>query len=147
METRTIVEVNGVKLDVDLRTATRVDTLRVGDRVKVLKKEPYGSDRKVYPGVVCGFEPFTTLPTIIIAYLDVNWNEAKLLFAFLNSESKDVEVIKSIDHDLDLDKANVMALMDRDIEKKQAEVDEARRRRDYFLREFGAYWAPVEQPA
>ena len=146
-ETRTIIEVNGVKLDVDLRTAIRVDTLRIGDRVKVLIKEAYSSNHKVHPGVVCGFEPFGTLPTVIVAYLEIDWQEAKLKFAYLNTESKDLEIIKAIDNDhLDLDKANVMGLLDRDIAKKQAEVDEAKRRRDYFLREFGAYWNPVERP-
>lgn len=146
-EGRTIIEVNGVKLDVDLRTAIRVDTLRVGDRVKVLTKNSYETAHKVHPGVVCGFEPFGKLPTIIVAYLDIDWSEAKLKFAYLNAESKDFEVIKAVDNDsLDLDKANVIGLLDRDIAKKQAEVDEAMRRRDYFLREFGAYWAPVAQP-
>lgn len=149
METRQIIEVSGVKLDVDLRTAVRVDTLRVGDRVKVLVKAPYGTDgHKVHPGVVCGFEPFAKLPTIIVAYIEIDWQEAKLKFAHLNAESKDIEIIKAIDNDhLDLDKANVIALLDRDIAKKQTEVDEAQRRKDYFLREFGAYWAPVEAPS
>lgn len=148
MNERTIIEVNGVKLDVDLRTAKRIDTLRVGDRVKILKKEPYGTEHKVYPGVVCGFEPFQKLPTIIVAYLDIDWQKAELKFAYLHAQSKDIEVIKAIDNDqLDLDKARVIEVLDRQIEAKQAEIDEISRRKEYFLREFAAYWAPLEQPA
>ena len=147
-EGRTIIEVNGVKLDVDLRTAIRVDTLRVGDRVKVLIKEPYSTPaHKVYPGVVCGFEPFNALPTIIVAYIASDWSKAELKFAYLNAQSTDLEIIKAIDNDhLDLDKANVIDLLDRQITAKESDLDEIRRRKDYFLREFGAYWKPVAQP-
>ena len=70
-ENKTVIEVNGVKLEVDLRQAVRIDTLGVGDRVKVMVK--IYSDYKVYAGVVVGFEPFKELPTIIIAYLDTQY--------------------------------------------------------------------------
>lgn len=147
MTERTIIEINGVKLDVDLRTAKRIDTLCIGDRVKVLVKESYGGGVKVHPGVVCGFEPFTSLPTIIVAYLEIDWQEAKLKFAYLNAASKDVEVIKAIDNDaLDLDKSRVIDMLDKQIAAKQVEITELERRKDYFLREFGAYWEPVARP-
>ena len=32
------IEINGIKLEVDLRTAKRIDQFKVGDNVKVLKK-------------------------------------------------------------------------------------------------------------
>ncbi len=60
-----IIEINSVKLEVDRRSAERVDQIQVGDRVKVLNKQY--SDYKVYHGVVIGFEPFEELPTIIVA--------------------------------------------------------------------------------
>src|SRR5690606_28503543 len=65
---KTIIEVNGVKLEVDLRTAKRVDELRVGDRVKVLTKD-YRGEYEVHAGTIVGFEPFENLPTVIVAYL------------------------------------------------------------------------------
>ena len=37
-EQKRIVEIGGVKIEVDLRTAKRVDSYRVGDPVKVLTK-------------------------------------------------------------------------------------------------------------
>ena len=42
MEEKRIVEIDGVKIEVDLRTAKRIDTFRVGDNVKVLCKEYNG---------------------------------------------------------------------------------------------------------
>lgn len=38
MDQKRIIEVNGVKLEVDLRNARRVDEFRVGSPVKVLVK-------------------------------------------------------------------------------------------------------------
>ena len=92
-----VVEVNGVKLEVDLRSAKRIDTLQVGSRVKVLTKGYDGY--KVRPGIVAGFEPFDKLPTIIVAVLDITYLEAKLDFVLFNSESKDIEVVAALDHD------------------------------------------------
>lgn len=34
-----IIEIDGVKIEVDLRTAKRIDTYRVGDNVKILNKD------------------------------------------------------------------------------------------------------------
>ena len=42
MEGKTMVEIDGVKMEVDLRTARRIDTFAVGDNVKVLCKDYNG---------------------------------------------------------------------------------------------------------
>ena len=38
MEEKRIIEVNGIKMEVDLRNAKRIDQFKVGDSVKVLVK-------------------------------------------------------------------------------------------------------------
>lgn len=137
---KTIIEVNGIKLEVDLRTAKRVDTLRVGDRVKVMLKG-YSSEYKVYPGTVAGFEPFQNLPTVIVAYLESDYSGSKLKFLYFNSQSKETEVIKAIDDDqLDIEKANILQHFDKEEAKIEAQLDEIRRTREYFLANFKAYW-------
>jgi len=42
------VEINGIKMDVDLRSATRIETVKVGTHVKVLVKSSY-HEPKVRP--------------------------------------------------------------------------------------------------
>lgn len=136
---KTIIEVNGVKLEVDLRTAKRVDTLRVGDRVKVMVKGY--SDWKVHAGTVAGFEPFKNLPTVIIAYLESDYSGSKLKFLYFNSQTKETEVIKAIDDDqLDIEKANILQHFDKEEAKLEAQLDEIKRTRQYFLDNFKAYW-------
>ena len=44
-----IVEINGIKMDVDERTATAITEYKVGQTVKVLKKK-YSDQYEVYPG-------------------------------------------------------------------------------------------------
>ena len=58
---KTIIEVNGVKLEVDMRTARRIEEIRIGSPVKLLTKVTYGGN-KVHPGIVISFEPFKDLP-------------------------------------------------------------------------------------
>ena len=109
----TVIEINGVKMEVDLRHAKRIDEIRVGDRVKVLLKMYDGY--KVYPGVVVGFEAFEKLPTIIVAYIKADFVSASVEFLYFNSETKDKEIIKAIDDDqLELSHKDTMAHFDRE---------------------------------
>jgi len=139
-----IIEINGVKLEVDLRTATRLDTIKVGTRVKVLKKEY--STYKVHHGVVIGFEPFNQLPTIIIACALVEYSTAKIDFVYYNSETKDVEVVVAVDDDTAaLNKEHFICQVNREISQKQNEIKALEERKEYFLSRFQSYWAPLEQ--
>jgi hypothetical protein len=138
---RMIVEVNGMKLDVDMRTARRIDTLQIGSRVKVLTKSPYESSVKIRPGVVAAFEPFPSKPSIVVAVLDISYSEAKLEFLTYNADSKDVEVIASIDDDmLTINRADVHSRIEREIATKQREIEDLERRRDWFDVNFAAYF-------
>jgi len=146
MSDKHVIEINGIKMEVDLRHAKRIDMMRVGDRVKVLVKQ-YGNEYKISAGTIIGFEPFKELPTIIVAYLDVTYNEAAVKFLYFNSASKDVDIVAAVDDDaLDVNKAGVLAQMDRAIQKKEDEVADLRLKREFFLANFRAYWpehAPV----
>lgn len=139
-----VIEINGVKLEVDLRTAKRIEQLRVGSRVKCLVKKGYGDERQVLPGVIVGFEPFEKLPSIVVAYLDVDYSSANLLFKSYNSESKDFEIVADLDHNsLEVNKSDILAKMEREIERKKIELQEIEAKRDFFLQKFGIYFQDV----
>lgn len=138
-ENKRVVEINGVKIEVDLRTAKRVDTLKVGDTVKVLIKT-YNA-YKVWAGVVIGFEPFNKLPTIIVAHMEVDYNSADIKFIHYNAETKDTEVIKALDDDrVDLNKTQISQSFEGLIAKKREEIAELERKRNYFINNFRSYW-------
>lgn len=140
-EQKTIIEVNGVKLEVDLRNARRVDTLRVGDRVKCLVKSSYGGSMATYAGVVVGFEPFPSLPSIVVAYLDTGYASGTLKFHTFNAETKDFEIVADIDNNaLEIDKGNIIAQFDRELAGKRQEIENIEAKRAYFIAHFGRYF-------
>ena len=53
-----IVEINGVKFEVDLSKATVVSEYQIGSKVNVLLEKDYNGKREVVPGVICGFNNF-----------------------------------------------------------------------------------------
>lgn len=141
----TIIEVNGVKLEVDLRSAKRIDELKIGSRVKCLVKKYDGF--ATYAGVVVGFEPFPSRPTIVVAYLENNYGTAALKFMSFNSDTKDFEIVSDLDHNsLEIDKADVLAQFDRNADLKRAELRDIEDKKAFFLAHFGRYFE-ASQPA
>lgn len=141
MSTR-VVEIRGAKFEVDMRSAVRIDTLRIGDTVSVLVKE-YAS-YKMCHGVVVGFEPFQKLPTILVAYITSGWEAGEIKILSWNEKtSEDVELVKSVD-DVLFDKADAVASLDKKIESAEAQLSEAKKKKAYFLRHFGRYWRDAE---
>lgn len=138
----TIIEVNGVKMEVDLRQARVVhQNLRVGTKIKILEKSDYGSP-EVYPGVIVGFEPFKDLPTIIVAYLKMSYGSSELKFAYINSSSaKKWDIVPALDDDLPIDRASVIGHFDRSVAAKQKEIEDIESKKAFFLKHFDQFFA------
>lgn len=134
-----IVEIHGVKLEVDLRNAKRIDTFSIGDKIKLLKKK-YGDSYVVYPGVIVGFENFRELPTIVIAYLEHEYSTAELKFEYFNNKSEDVDIVPTDPDYLPLEKASVVDKMDKEITKKEMEIQDLKDKKRYFLTHFKKYF-------
>lgn len=137
MEKR-IIEVNGVKLEVDLSTAKVVESYGVGDPVKVLIKN-YDS-YKSHAGVIVGFDAFEKLPTILIAYLETSYSEASMKFVHYNAQSKDVEITAMNNQEVPFVRDNVIELMDREITAAEQKVADLKSKKQYFQKQFGVYF-------
>lgn len=133
-ENTKIIEINGVKMEVDMRTVRIIDNFRVGDNVKLLLKnyESYES----HPGVIIGFDQFEKLPTIIIAYIDTRYSATRIKFSYFNEQSKDVEICKTNPLDLDIDKVSIINNFDNEILVKKEELRDLEMKRKYFLDNF-----------
>lgn len=130
------IEVEGHKFEVDLRTAKKIEAYRVGDRVKLLTKGY--SSWTTHPGVICGIDAFKNLPTIVIAYVEsIFSNEGKVSFAYLNAESKDVEICPMAEDDIMPNRDTIVMHFDKAVAKKQAEIDGMLDHKEYFLRQYG----------
>lgn len=144
MSDKQVIEINGIKLEVDMRYARRVEEIRIGDKVKVLRKQGYGDTFQVHPGIVIGFEPFVKLPTIVVAYVEQDWSKAEVKFMHFNSESKDVEIVHAADEDFHVDRDMLIARFDKQIEAKRREIETIEEQRKYFENNFRAFWQRVE---
>jgi hypothetical protein len=144
----TIVEINGVKMEVDLRKARVIhDNIKVGSRVKLLEKSAYGGP-EVFAGIVAAFEPFESLPTIVVAYVKNAYGETNFVnFAYINASDKSKEkweMVPSQDDDMPIARENIMAGFEREIQKREQEILGLQTRRDYFVRNFGEYFRSTE---
>lgn len=139
MENKRIIEINGIKLEVDLTTAKRIDEFKVGDNVKVLRKS-YNDTFEVLAGVITEFVNFKELPTMIIAVFKQDYAGCRLEFINFNSETKDVEITPCCEHELKLEKCRVIDKFNQEIEKKKAEMEELIGKRDYFEKYFQKYF-------
>ena len=133
----TIIEINGIKLDVDLRTARLIDTYKVGDTVKVLAKDY--SSYVSYLGVIVGFDAFERLPTIIVAYLVASYN-CEIKFAYINAESKDIEICRLNEWDIPYTKQDMINKFNTEINKKEEELRNIEAKKNIFELHFGRYF-------
>lgn len=142
MSEKTIIEVNGVKIEVDMRTARRIEEIRVGDRVKLLSTSDYGGN-KVFPGIVVGFEPFKEMPTIVVAYIETDWSSASMKFAYINSKSKNFDLVVAADDDWSVDRDTILKQFERQIAVKRREIEAIEEQQRYFETNFRAFWKGV----
>lgn len=132
-----LVEIKGIKLEIDERTARTIDQYHVGDKVKVLVKS-YSDTYDVHPGVIIGFSDFQSLPTIEIMYCNRDrWDAAECFkFAALNAASKDIEIAPFNELECILDKQSITQKMDAAIATKERELVDLRVKREYFITRF-----------
>ena len=135
MEEKTIIEINGIKLEVDLRNAKRIDTFHVGDTVKILIKE-YNS-YVPHLGVIVGFDEFEKHPTIIVAYLKIDYNSADIKFAYIHSESEDAEMCQINTWDIPYTKQHVLDKIEKEIVKGQEKIRDMETKKQVFIDMFG----------
>lgn len=139
-EGMTQIEINGVKMEVDLRHARRVEELRIGSRVKVLDSRGY-SGPEVRPGIIVGFEPFKELPTIVIAYIKAGFSgDVGLETISYNAQTEKVEIVASVDDDFSVSKHEVLGWFRREHQKLEEKRRELVAKEEFFLERFKNYW-------
>lgn len=134
-----IIEINGIKMEVDLRYAKVVEHYKVGDNVKVLIKK-YSDNYETYPGVIVAFDQFEKLPTITICYVEMNYSSAEVKFVSFNSSTKDVEIVHMAEHEKLIDKSKALDYLNRVVHIKEQELFELQRKRTYFLEKFNQHF-------
>lgn len=136
-DSKRIIEIDGVKVEVDLRTAKRVESFKVGDNIKILDKE-YDT-YKVKPGIIVDFAEFQELPTIVIAVFEEgSWSSApNISFIYYNKNtSKKVEIVSCSEDEIKVSKEGVIERFEREIQKKKNEYEDLKNKLEYFKTHF-----------
>lgn len=135
-DNKRIIEIDGVKIEVDLRTAKRIDTFRVGDNVKVLCKE-YNGDFKVKPGIITDFANFKEKPTIVVAVLEESYSGVSINFIHIYDGMEDkFEIVYATEDEVKLSQEGVVEKFEREIAKKKHEMEELQFKLDFFKKHF-----------
>ena len=130
-----IIEINGIKMEVDLRNAKRIDTFRVGDPVKVLDLNYTNGIIKA--GVIVGFAEFQKKPSIEIMVLDDSYSGVDFKFISVSNEvDSKYEIVHYNNYEKIFTKSNVLDKFNREIEKKKIEIEELERKKKYYIDDF-----------
>ncbi|MCL2234317.1 MAG: hypothetical protein FWC02_01400 [Firmicutes bacterium] len=132
------IEVNGVKVEIDLRTARKIDTFKVGDNVKILRKD-YDT-HKVYSGVIVDFVAFKENPAIVVAYFSDSYAGVEIKFETITQDSNHIEIAACLPHELTINKNRVVDKFNIAIEQKKREADELQQKKDYFIKNFSKFF-------
>jgi hypothetical protein len=133
-----LMEINGVKLEVDMRTAKTVESYKVGDPVKVLVKKY--SEWKVCNGMIVDFCDFKEMPTIVVAYMTADYSP-DLEFVYLNAANAEIQIAPAGDTLASVDKGWIVRKIDDQIKAKQSEIESLEARKRFFLERFAKYFS------
>lgn len=139
------IEVNGMLMEFDEKLLLKQE-IRVGDNVQVLKKSY--SSWECYVGVVTQLLPFKDKPAMEIVYIENSYSncEIKKIIIVQGSESEDTpRVVKMDDKFLPFTKERCVDLLQKEITKKENELQEAKLKLEYFQTYFNKYFDEAPQ--
>ena len=115
----------------------QVFKFKVGDKVKILKKE-YSSE-KIYYGMIVGADDFNGEFVITLAYIESGYSTCDLKIEYLTKNS-DIKLLPCNEEiDLISKKEYIVEQFDKEIEAKQKEIENIKFKKSYFIKEFGKY--------
>jgi len=135
------VEIKGIKVK---SAGGCNEALKIGDHVRVLVKGY--SDYSAHSGVITHFDKFSTLPTVTVCYVKTCHSETKLVFKSVNNETKDVEIVKP--EELEVEnlggvRGRAIQNLENNIAKKRKELDDEEYKLNWFIQYYGKYFGDV----
>ena len=137
-DNKRIVEINGVKVEVDLRTAKVIEHFKVGDAVRVLHpKAPYNSQPEIRAGVIVGFCEFEKTPVIEVMELCKEYSGVTFNIVTIGGGiNEDVQIATYSKYEGLISQSDIVTRFDREIQKKELELADLNLKKKYFIDEF-----------
>lgn len=124
------------------------DPLKIGDRVQVKTKDnSYSRNVSSYPGIIVGFLPFKSRPSVMIAYSRSDYSGSRVAFLEFNRDTTDYEVIRApVEWNPRVSREKFLKDVDAEITRLELQVADLREKRDYFVVNMSATWEQVAAP-
>lgn len=137
-ENKKIVDINGIKMEVDLCHARVIESFKVGDRVKCLvKSNAYSNEYATRYGVIIDFNEFQTLPTIVVAYIENSYSDFDVKIVNVNSQSKDaVQIVPMDKMEIGISRSDLEETVSRQLEVKRQELRKLEEKQKYVMTVF-----------
>jgi hypothetical protein len=143
-ENKRIVEIDGVKLEVDLRSAKVIDHYKIGDPVRVLHAENQYSRNSIKAGVIVGFCEFEKNPAIEILELDENYNGLGFnLVTLVSGQEKSLQIAPYDRYSGLVSQADIVTRFNRKIQEKELELADLKLKKDYFISDFAKAFSEI----
>ena len=136
------IEINGIKFEVDMQTAKRIDTFKIGDNVKVLDKRY--TNHSILDGVITAFVNFKELPTIEIAVFRSDWTETTIDFIHINENTANYEITPSSFYESKIEKNKVVESLNREIETIESKLRDLENKKSWFVKYYEKYFENSE---
>jgi len=149
-ENKRIVEIDGIKIEVDLRNAKVVETYHVGDPVMVLHKAEQYKEAVINAGVIVSFNEFNGTPAIQIMELtmnnysdDVGFKIVSIVSGETTKKDGGISIAPYSRYEGLISKTSVVTKLNRKIAQKEMELEELDIQKEYFIKEFSKSFAQI----
>lgn len=128
------MELNGMNFEFE-KILKETYKFKIGDKVKVLKKE--FSNYEIKFGMIVGFDDFDGDFVVTVAYINDSYSKCELKIEYITKDS-DIKLLP-YNEELDFKKEYVIDKFDKMIDEKQKEIEKIKYEKEIFIKQFGKY--------
>lgn len=136
--TQQIINVNGINFAFDGSVAKKIETFKIGDPVKILRKKSGYNSQSIYAGVIVGFDNFQSFPSISVLAIKQDYGSADFVFISINEGNEDYEMIPYGEYEQLFTKQGIVDEFDKQISQAELKLSELKRKKSYFTDEFAS---------
>jgi len=135
-----IIEINGAKIEVDFDKATKIDTFKIGDNVKIFHKEyTTSTEYKVFPAIIVGFTQTDTLIAIECMMMKYDYNGVTFKSIYFTNDAKmnedKINILAAVhEGEMLFSYESILDKLDSNINVAEIALSEAKNRKEYFLK-------------
>lgn len=143
--TRNIVRIGNIEMDVAVTSMRSIQTFKVGDPVKLLKKAGSYSSQETMAGVIVSFDNYESAPAIVVLAMTSSYNDVNFQFVTITEMGKEYDMIHYSGYEQLFTRDNVMRIFDRKVAEMELKINEMKAKRAYFDQHFASAFEKISR--